>query len=64
MTKKTKMWLGVGVVALAAYYLWKKSEEKKAKAPFANASGRLKFGRPANLPSGLNRFGEKLTYGY
>ena len=26
MNKKTKMWLGVGVVAAAAYYFWHKSQ--------------------------------------
>ena len=36
MNKKTKMLLGVGVVAVAAYYFWNKS---KTKAAFANAAG-------------------------
>jgi hypothetical protein len=26
MNKKTKMWIGVGVVAAAAYYFWQKSQ--------------------------------------
>ena len=67
MNKKTKMWLGVGVVAVAAYYFWNKNkQESTTTTAFASASGKgvPKFGRAANLPSGLNRFGEKLTYGY
>ena len=30
MNKKTKMYIGVGVVAVAAYYFWKKSQDTKA----------------------------------
>ena len=30
MNKKTQMWLGVAVVAVAGYYLWKKNQDKKA----------------------------------
>jgi len=30
MNKKTKMWLGVGVVAAAAYYFWHKSQQDKS----------------------------------
>lgn len=26
MNKKTQMWIGVGVVAVAGYFLWKKSQ--------------------------------------
>ena len=36
MNKKTKMLLGVGVVAAAAYYFWNKS--KKETTPAATAS--------------------------
>jgi hypothetical protein len=51
MNKKTKMWLGVGVVAAAAYYFWHKSQATAtttasttakfvgANAIFANAGG-------------------------
>jgi hypothetical protein len=51
MNKKTKMYIGVGVVAVAAYYFWKKSQDAKATATvvkkdlvgadgvFANAAG-------------------------
>ena len=35
MNKQTKMYLGVGVLALAAYYFWNKS-----KSPKANAAGK------------------------
>jgi hypothetical protein len=38
MNKKTKMWLGVGVVAAAAYYFWNKSKT----ASFANQTGMTK----------------------
>jgi hypothetical protein len=27
MNKKTKMWLGVGILAVAAYYFWNKSQK-------------------------------------
>ena len=37
MNKKTKMWLGVGVVAAAAYYFWHKSKT----ASFANQTGSM-----------------------
>lgn len=65
MNKKTKLALGLGVVAVAAYYLWKKQQDAKAKTTaFANQTGKtLKFGRPANLPSGLNTLGENLMRG-
>lgn len=32
MNKKTKMWLGVGVVAVAAYYFWNKKKQADAAA--------------------------------
>lgn len=54
MNKKTKMWLGVGVVAAAAYYFWHKSQADKTATDttkkivgFANASGTCdRNGRP------------------
>jgi putative hemolysin len=50
MNKKTKMYIGVGVLAVAAYYFWDKSqkakststattETKKQIVGFANAAG-------------------------
>ena len=36
MNKQTKMYLGVGVLVLAAYYFWNKSKN----SPKANASGK------------------------
>lgn len=56
MNKQTKLWLGVGVVAAAAYYFWNKSQKDKTTAPaaaakfvgadavFANQSGRCPAG--------------------
>jgi hypothetical protein len=58
MNKKTKMWLGVGVVAAAAYYFWNKSKTTPAatapaattakfigaNAIFANQSGKCPAG--------------------
>lgn len=35
MNKKTKMWVGVAVVAAAAYYFWNKSQKDKTTAPAA-----------------------------
>ena len=53
MDKKTKMWLGVGVVAVAAYYFWNKKKQADAaaaavvapKASFASmkSTGQSKF---------------------
>ena len=65
MNKKTKMFLAVGVVAVAAYYFWNKKKQETKTAPFANAAGKgvSKFGRPANYPSGLNPLGEDLLRG-
>ena len=63
MNKKTKMALGLGVVAVAAYYFWNKKKKAATTTAFANAAGVPKFGRAANYPSGLNRVGEKMTYG-
>ena len=45
MNKKTKMWVGVAVVAAAAYYFWNKKKTadaaaaKTAAAPAANMVG-------------------------
>ena len=51
MNKKTKMYLGLGVLAVAAYYFWDKSQKAKATTTvvkkdlvgadgvFANAAG-------------------------
>jgi hypothetical protein len=44
MNKKTKIWLGVGVVAVAAYYFWNKSQKDSSKTMSAN--GRKKGGTP------------------
>jgi hypothetical protein len=52
MNKKTKMWLGVGVVAVAAYYFWMQSKKKEtavAPAKFVGAVGRT---------GGLNKVGQ------
>lgn len=38
MNKKTKMWLGVGVVAAAAYYFWNKSKTSTASLVGANGA--------------------------
>jgi hypothetical protein len=38
MNKKTKMWLGVGVVAVAAYYFWNKKKQSDAAAVAPKAS--------------------------
>jgi len=52
MNKKTKMYIGVGVVAVAAYYFWNKSQKDKsvttppAPAKFVGASGRKRGGTP------------------
>ena len=40
MNKKTKMYVGVALVAVAAYYFWNKSKKDKTMSAFANASGR------------------------
>ena len=39
MNKKTKMWLGVGVVAAAAYYFWHKSQSSTTPATTAKLVG-------------------------
>jgi len=43
MNKKTKMILGIGVLAVAAYYFWNKSQ-KDSKT--VSASGRKRGGTP------------------
>jgi hypothetical protein len=56
MNKKTKMLLGVGVVAAAAYYFWNKSQKDKTTptaAQFVGAAG------DCSIKSGKSRF-----YGY
>lgn len=46
MNKKTKVLLGVGVLAVAAYYFWNKSKESKKTSEFASANGcKYVFGR-------------------
>lgn len=54
MNKKTKMWIGVGVVAAAAYYFWNKSKTEKTTTPaaapatasFANQTGVMRRPNP------------------
>ena len=38
MNKKTKMYVGVAVVAVAAYYFWNQSKKKAAEAAAAAAA--------------------------
>jgi hypothetical protein len=38
MNKQTKMYLGLGVVAIAAYYFWMKSKTPATKADFKGSS--------------------------
>jgi hypothetical protein len=42
MNKQTKMYLGIGLVAVAAYYFWNKSKN----SPKANAAGRSEQSGP------------------
>jgi hypothetical protein len=59
MNKKTKMYVGVALVAAAAYYFWNKSQADKTapattdKKSFVNAAGTCKI-----------RDGRKTYYGY
>ena len=53
MNKQTKMWLGVGAVAAAAYYFWNKSKTEKTTTPatapakaFANQTGVMRRPNP------------------
>jgi hypothetical protein len=39
MTKQTKMWLGIGAVALVGYYIWKQSQKPKGDGEKKNAMG-------------------------
>jgi hypothetical protein len=39
MNKKTKMYVGVGVVALAAYYFYMQSKKKETTTPSAKFVG-------------------------
>jgi hypothetical protein len=51
MNKKTQMYLGIGVLAVAAYYLWEKSSKDKANdTAKANAVGVNQCAQP--LPGG------------
>ena len=53
MNKKTKMYVGLGVVAVAAYYFWMQSKKKEtatAPAKFVGAVGRT---------GGLNKVGRQ-----
>jgi hypothetical protein len=55
MNKKTKMYLGLGVLALVAYYLWEKSSKDKANdTPKANYGGgfETKKRKMQNNPNG------------
>jgi hypothetical protein len=56
MNKKTKMWLGVGVVAAAAYYFWNKSQ--KDKSPATPAAPTAKFVGQNGTIGGLNKVGQ------
>jgi hypothetical protein len=52
MNKKTKMYVGVAVVAAAAYYFWMQSKKKEtAVAP-------AKFVGAAGMKGGLNKVGQ------
>ena len=58
MNKKTKMWLGIGVVAAAAYYFWSKSQKDKTTAPAAAAKfvgADAVFANAGGCPSGYTR---------
>jgi len=49
MNKKTKMYVGLGVVAVAAYYFYMQSKKKEtttSTAKFVGAAGRKKGGTP------------------
>jgi len=57
MNKKTKMYLGLGVVAVAAYYFYHKSQMAKATAPattakFVGGDGKI-FASMNGCPSGF-----------
>jgi hypothetical protein len=53
MNKKTKMLVGVGVVAIAAYYFWNKSKTTKA---YANQAGYPVLNFPTQQPSCNGRY--------
>jgi hypothetical protein len=40
MTKQTKMYLGLGAIALVGYYIWKQSQQPKTDGEKKNAMGR------------------------
>jgi hypothetical protein len=56
MNKKTKMYVGLGVVAVAAYYFWHKSQADKT-AP-AIAAPAAKFVGQNGTIGGLNKVGQ------
>jgi hypothetical protein len=49
MNKKTKMYVGVAVVAAAAYYFWSKSQKDKTAAKFVGAAGKKRAGTPCQF---------------
>ena len=54
MNKKTKMYVGLGVVAVAAYYFYMQSKKKEtlAAAKFVGAAGRKRGGTPCQYIEG------------
>jgi hypothetical protein len=60
MNKKTKMWLGVGVVAAAAYYFWNKSKTPATTSTTATTPAKqlvgadAVFANAAGCPSGYS----------
>lgn len=56
MNKKTKMYVGVALVAAAAYYFWNKSQ--KDKAPATTAAPAAKFVGAVGTTGGLNKVGQ------
>lgn len=80
MLKGKNLLVVLGVGAVAYYlFMQNKKKKQAAAAPstaaanftgdlgvpeYQNAYGGPRFGRPAIAPSGLNRLGERLTFGY
>lgn len=70
MNKKTKMWLGVGVVAAAAYYFWHKSQADKTTttaattAKFVGSDGVFANAGGSSCGSVPCRAGEKSVGGW
>ena len=54
MNKNTKMYLGLGVVAVAAYYFYHQAQMKKAAAAATTA----KFVGASGTTGGLNKVGQ------